>query len=418
MSILENLLSEHCPSGVDYKTFGELGEFYGGLTGKSKDDFTDGNAIFISYMNVFSNLEVNTDITDMVKVGATERQKTVQLGDVLFTGSSETPDECGMSSVLTTQTDEPLYLNSFCFGFRFHDINIIMPEFSKHLFRDEQMRKQIAKTASGVTRFNVSKKRFAKIPIPIPPLAIQQEIVKILDSFTRLEAELEAELEARKKQYEYYRDELLTFGEDVVWKELGEVGDFTRGRRFVKNDIVTEGVPCIHYGEMYTHYKIWAKETKSYLEPALAAKLRVAHPGDVVIVAAGETIEDIGNGVAWLGESDVVIHDACFAFNHCLNPKYVSYYLQTNIFRSQIKRYISSGKISSINSSGLSKAKIPIPPLTEQERIVAILDKFDAIVNDISFGLPAELNARHKQYEYYRDKLLTFKPLEKEHANQ
>lgn len=160
---------------------------------------------------------------------------------------------------------------------------------------------------------------------------------------------------------------------------------------------------------MYTHYKIWAKEAKSFLEPEVAAKLRVAHPGDIVIVAAGETIEDIGNGVAWLGNSDIVIHDACFAFAHSLNPKYVSYYLQTKIFRSQIKRNISSGKISSINASGLSKAVIPIPSVAEQERIVEILDNFDALVNDISAGLPAELNARRQQYEYYRGELLDFK---------
>jgi type I restriction enzyme S subunit len=246
--------------------------------------------------------------------------------------------------------------------------------------------------------------------IPIPPLPIQQEIVSILDKFTQLEAELEAELEARRAQYEYYRNELLNFeGKEVEWKTMGEVGQFVRGRRFVKDDIIAEGIPCNHYGEMYTHYKIWAKKAKSFLDPALAAKLRVAHPGDVIIVSAGETIEDIGNGVAWLGDSDIVIHDACFTYSHSLNPIYVSYYLQTNLFRSQIKKYISSGKISSINAPGLSKARIPIPSLAEQERIVGILDKFDSLVNDISVGLPAEIQARRKQYEYYRGKLLDFK---------
>jgi type I restriction enzyme S subunit len=248
--------------------------------------------------------------------------------------------------------------------------------------------------------------------IPIPPLPIQQEIVSILDKFTQLEAELEAELEMRTRQYKYYRNDLLNFeGKEVEWKTLGEVGQFVRGRRFVKDDIIAEGIPCIHYGEMYTHYKISATQSKSFLEPTLAAKLRVAHPGDVVIVSAGETIEDIGNGVAWLGESDVVIHDACFTYSHSLNPKYVSYYLQTNLFRSQIKKYISSGKISSINAPGLSKARIPIPPMEEQERIVGILDKFEALVNDISVGLPAEIQARRKQYEYYRGKLLDFKSI-------
>ena len=211
MNKIEKLIEELCPQGVEFKALGELGSFYGGLTGKSKDDFSNGNAKFITYMNIFSNIEVNIEISSFVKIGKEENQKRIEYGDVLFTGSSETPNECGMSSVLTKKTEEPLYLNSFCFGFRLHDKKLFLPGFLKYLFRDEKTRKKISKTASGVTRFNISKKRFAKIQIPIPPLAIQKEIVKILDNFTRLEAELEAELEARKKQYEHYREELLTF---------------------------------------------------------------------------------------------------------------------------------------------------------------------------------------------------------------
>jgi len=218
MSKIEKLIAEHCPNGVEFKELGELGEFYGGLSGKSKDDFSNGNAKFITYMNIFSNIAVNTDANDFVKIDEDERQNKIEYGDVLFTGSSETPDECGMSSVLATKTDESLYLNSFCFGFRFHDRKLFLPEFSKYLFRDEEVRKQIAKTASGVTRFNVSKRRFAKIKIPLPPLDIQKEIASILDNFTKLEAELEAELEARRKQYEHYRSELLTF-EDGTERE-------------------------------------------------------------------------------------------------------------------------------------------------------------------------------------------------------
>lgn len=245
--------------------------------------------------------------------------------------------------------------------------------------------------------------------IPIPPLPIQQEIVTILDKFTQLEAELEAELEARSRQYDYYRNQLLAFeSKDVEWKTLGEVGEFERGKRFVRTDMIEEGFPCIHYGEMYTHYNIFATESKSFISPDLAKKLRVANYGDVVIVAAGETIEDIGKGTAWLGESDVVTHDACFTFKSSLNPKYVSYFLRTKLFHNQIKKHISSGKISSINAKGLAQARIPVPSLEEQERIVTILDQFDALVNDIKIGLPAEIKARRAQYEYYRKKLLTF----------
>ncbi|MFH1902633.1 MAG: restriction endonuclease subunit S [Candidatus Omnitrophota bacterium] len=161
-SKIEQLISELCPNGVEFKELGELGEFYGGLSGKSKDDFSNGNAKFVTYMNIYSNIAVNTDIDVFVKVSKDENQNRIEYGDVLFTGSSETPDECGMSSVLTKKINELLYLNSFCFGFRLNDNNLLLPEFSKYLFRDEQMRKQIAKTASGVTRFNVSKTKLIK----------------------------------------------------------------------------------------------------------------------------------------------------------------------------------------------------------------------------------------------------------------
>jgi len=153
----------------------------------------------------------------------------------------------------------------------------------------------------------------------------------------------------------------LMDGLDVEWKPLGDVGTFIRGKRFVKTDLLSEGVPCIHYGEMYTHFGISAKNAKSFLDAELATRLRCANPGDVVIVAAGETVEDIGNGTAWLGDGDVVIHDACFAYRSNLNPAYISYFLRTKKFKEQIKKHVSSGKISSINSSGLAKAIIPIP---------------------------------------------------------
>lgn len=263
--------------------------------------------------------------------------------------------------------------------------------------------------SEGMGNPKLMSNTMSKIQVPIPPLPVQQEIVSILDKFTQLEEELNVELEARRKQYDFYLNQLMCFEDkEVEWKTFSEVGEFVRGKRFVKNDITNEGIPCIHYGELYTHYGIWTNSAKSYLEPDLAARLRAANPGDVIIVSTGETIEDIGNAVAWLGDTEIIIHDACFAFSHKQNPKYVSYFLRTNHFRSQIRKYISSGKISSINDSGLSKARIPIPSLEEQERIVSILDKFDALVNDTSIGIPAEIETRRKQYEYYRNKLLTF----------
>ena len=196
---------------------GELGSLFGGLTGKSKADFQSGNARYVSYMNVYANISTDVLPEETVKIGDGERQRRLSRGDILFTGSSETPEECGMSSVITTDPPEPLYLNSFCIGFRPEPIDVLDPEFAKHLFRSLTMRQQIVRTANGVTRFNVSKKRLAKVSVPVPSRAEQARIATILDNFEGLVNDLSvglpAELLARRKQYEYYRDRLLKFEE-------------------------------------------------------------------------------------------------------------------------------------------------------------------------------------------------------------
>lgn len=219
------------------------------------------------------------------------------------------------------------------------------------------------------------------------------------------------DLDFHKNELSNYRNQMLSFGGgEVEMKALSEIGEFQRGKRFVKADMTSEGVPCIHYGEMYTHYGIWADNSKSFLSKELVENknLRVAEKGDVVIVAAGETIEDLGKGTAWLGDEGVVIHDACFSFRSPLNPKYVAYFTRTRQFQDQIRRHISSGKISAINAKGLSKVFIPVPSKVEQERIVSFLDKFDILTSSSGEGLLKEVELRQKQYEYYRDLLLTF----------
>jgi type I restriction enzyme S subunit len=247
--------------------------------------------------------------------------------------------------------------------------------------------------------------------IPVPPLEVQCEIVRILDHFTDLEAELEAELEARRRQYAYYRDALLTSVDNVPLVPMGSVGEFIRGRRFVKNDQFENGIPAIHYGEIYTHYGTHADSVITHLRPDLDTMLRYAQPGDVVIAAVGETVEDVGKAVAWLGREKVAIHDDSFYFRHSMDPKFVAYYLQTAAFHSQKDKYVARAKVKRLSRENLARMTIPVPPLTEQQRIVSILDIFDTLVNDLSIGLPAELAARRKQYEYYRDRLLTFEEL-------
>ncbi|EHH8216105.1 restriction endonuclease subunit S [Escherichia coli] len=260
------------------------------------------------------------------------------------------------------------------------------------------------------------------IPIPCPDnpeksLAIQSEIVRILDTFTALTAELTAELNMRKKQYNYYRDQLLSFKEgEVEWKTLGEIGEFIRGKRFTKADYVEDGgISVIHYGEIYTRYGVYTTHSLSQVRADMAASLRYAKHGDVVITDVGETVEDVGKAVAWLGDDDIAIHDHCYAFRHSLNPKFISYYMQTDSFISEKAKYVARTKVNTLLINGFSKIMIPVPypkdhekSLKEQARIVAILDKFDTLTNSITEGLPREIELRQKQYEYYRDLLFSF----------
>jgi type I restriction enzyme S subunit len=128
----------------------------------------------------------------------------------------------------------------------------------------------------------------------------------------------------------------------------------------------------------------------------------------VVFAGVGETVEDVGKAVAWLGDDEVAIHDDCFAYRHSLNPKFVAYYAQTSAFHAEKAKYVARAKVKRVSGDSLAKLRIPILSSQEQERIVGILEKFDALVNDISIGLPAEITARRQQYEHYRDRLLTF----------
>lgn len=260
---------------------------------------------------------------------------------------------------------------------------------------------------------SVDMKRFKKLEFPLPPIKVQTEIVRILDKFTSLEAELEAELDCRKRQYEYYRDKLLSFenvgGQEVEWKKMSEVGTFIRGKRFVRTDIVEEGIPCIHYGDIYTYYGLTATKAKTYLKPEKAEKMKFASKNDVVIVGAGENNMDIGVGVAWLSDEKVAIHDACYIFKSKMNPRFVSHYLRGSNYHLQIKKYVCEGKICSISSKSIGRSLIPVPSLQEQERIATILDRFESLTTSLQSGLPAEIAARRQQYEHYRDKLLTFK---------
>lgn len=291
-------------------------------------------------------------------------------------------------------------------------------KYVSYFFQTEQFQSQKRSYITGAKVRRVNASNLAKIEIPIPcpddpkkSLAIQAEIVRILDAFTSLTAELTAELTARKKQYNYYRNQLLTFDKDEVDHlpmGQGGVGEFIRGSSLQKKDFTESGVGCIHYGQVYTHYGIFADKTKSFVSEEFEKKARMAHTGDLVIATTSENDEDVCKAVAWLGEDDIAVSsDACI-YRHNLNPKYVSYFFQTEQFKTQKRQYITGAKVRRVNASNLEKILIPVPSTEEQTRIVNILDKFDALTNSISEGLPREIELRQKQYEYYRDLLLNF----------
>lgn len=189
---------------------------------------------------------------------------------------------------------------------------------------------------------------------------------------------------------------------------MGEIGKFIHGIGIQKSDFSETGVGCIHYGQIHTHFGVWANETRSFVNPELAARLRKARKGDLVIATTSEDDEAVGKAVAWIGDKDVAVSTDAYIFRHSLNPKYVSYYFQTEHFQKQKKPHITGTKVRRISGERLARIRIPVPSTEEQARIVAILDRFDTLVNDLSDGLPAEINARRRQYEHYRDRLLDF----------
>ncbi|WP_252990478.1 restriction endonuclease subunit S, partial [Klebsiella pneumoniae] len=276
-----------------------------------------------------------------------------------------------------------------------------------------------------------------KFPIPCPDnpeksLAIQSEIVRVLDKFTALTAELTAELTARKKQYNYYRDQLLSFDEEqekpiyleklldgveVEWLPLGVLGELVRGNGLPKTDFTEAGIPAIHYGQIYTFYGLSTETTKSFVSQDTAKKLKKVNTGDVVITNTSENLDDVGKALVYLGKEQAVTggHATIFKPNKGIIGKYFAYFTQTNSFFNEKRKYSKGTKVIDVSASDMAKITIPIPcpnnpekSLAIQSAIVRILDKFDTLTNSITEGLPREIELRQKQYEYYRDLLFSF----------
>ena len=210
------------------------------------------------------------------------------------------------------------------------------------------------------------------------------------------------------------RERELTRTKAIKWLKLGEIASIIRGGNFQKKDFVEQGKPCIHYGQIYTRLGTTTSKSITYLNDDVYSKSKKAMPNDIVMAVTSENIDDVCKSTVWLGNEDLAVSGHTAIIHPSINSKYLAYYFQTTMFFKQKRKLAHGTKVIEVTPDKLNDIIIPVPPLEEQERIVSILDRFDKLCNDISEGLPAEIKARQKQYEYYRDKLLSFK--EKNHA--
>ncbi len=191
--------------------------------------------------------------------------------------------------------------------------------------------------------------------------------------------------------------------------KLGDIAVITRGGNFQKKDFTATGKPCIHYGQMYTHFGVFANETLTYIPKNIFDCSKLAHPNDIVMAVTSENVEDVCKCTAWIGDEDIAVSGHTAIIHHNQNPKYLSYFFHSSEFYKQKVKLAHGTKVIEVTPDKLKDIVISLPSLAEQEKIVKVLDHFDSLCNDISAGLPAEIEARRKQYEYYRDKLLNFK---------
>ena len=356
MTKLEELIQELCPNGVEYKQLKDV------LTIKNGKDYKQYG---IGDVPVYGSGGIMTYIDAAVYSKPSVLIPRKGSLDNLF--YVETPF-WNVDTVFYTDIDTEQVIPKYVFFYLE----------GQHL---ERLNK-----AGGVP--SLTQAVLNKVTIPVPPLPVQEEIVRILDNFT----ELTAELTARKKQYEYYSQDVFEFGEGVEWTTLEKIADIGTGSSNT-NEGLEEGL----YPFFVRSQEVRQKNEYEFDETAIITS------GDGVGVGK---IFHFVEGKYALHQRAYRIHIA----DEAILPKYYYYYMKST-FLPYIEKTSFHSSVTSIRRPMLNKYPVPVPPLSVQEKIIQILDRFDTLCNDISEGLPAEIEARQKQYEYYRDKLLSFKKL-------
>ena len=406
MTKLQHLIDTLCPHGVPFKPLAEIGTFIRG-NGLQKKDFTDSGVGCIHYGHIYTHYGTFASKTiSFVSEETANNCRKAMPGDLVIAATSENVDD--VCKCVAWLGDEEVAISSDAFVFR-HNLN---PKYVAYYFQSDCFQKQKLPFVTGTKVMRVSSENLAKILIPIPPLAVQEEIVRILDRFADYSAQLQAELQARKAQYEYYRNHLLAFNDDQIpFKPLGEVFELRNGYTPSKNNPeFWEGgtIPWFRMEDIRENGRILS-DAIQHITPA-AIKGKGLFEANSFILATTATIGEhallIADSLANQRFTNLKVRKS---LANLLKTKFIYYYMF--IVDEFCKNNTNVSGFASVDMDKLKRMPIPIPPIPVQEKIVAILDRFEALVNDLCCGLPAEIEAVNARYEFYRNHLLSFTPL-------
>ena len=408
MSKLQRLIADLCPVGVEYKCIGEIADCYPGATPKTSNPeyWENGTIPWMSSGEVNYGEVTYTEkkITQQGYDNTSTKMVPVNSVVIALAGQGKTRGTVAITRI-------PLCTNqSLC---AIVPKDIIISEYLLHFLRSQYQQLRDVSSGDG-TRGGLNLKMINAYKVPIPPLEVQREIVRILDNFTeltvKLTAELTAELTERRKQYEYYRNELLTFGDDVPLVQLGDIAVICRGAsprpisRYITSD--PNGVNWIKIGDVEVGSKYVTKSAEK-IKPEGAKKSRYVKKGDFILS------NSMSFGRPYILNIEGCVHDGWIIiseFENSIMSDFLYHVLNSNLVQDYWKqRAAAGGSIQNLNSDIVKATSLPLPSFEEQAHIVAVLDKFSTLSTDISNALLAEITSRNKQYEYYRDQLLTFK---------
>ena len=396
MSRLDELIAELCPNGVEYKKLGEIATISRGGNLQKKDFCSEGVPC-IHYGQIYTRYGLFADKTfTFIGEDCAKKQKLAYPNDIVMAVTSENiEDVCKCVA----------WLGDGAVAVSGHTAIIHHSQNAKYLayyFHTEMFAAQKRKLVHGTKVMEVTPDTLNAVIIPVPPLPVQNEIVKILDNFT----ELTAELTARRKQYEYYLESIIVScknAQKIKLSEICKIYDGTHqtpqytntGVKFVS----VENIDALYNTEKYISVEAFERyKAKPQIGDILMTRITAGIIGKCTVIDRDEPLA-------------YYVSLALLRPNHdVLNSRYLKYYIESGYGRKELRRYIlTDATPPKINKDAIGKVNILLPPLAEQERVVTILDRFDALCNDLTSGLPAEIEARQRQYEYYRDKLLTFK---------